>query len=121
MIQIIFGSVIYTVTLLGCYDGDTCKVKFDNTPEILEVQSIRFRGFDTPEIKGKCPEEKDLAKLAKEETLNYMENVGVVYYYAKKRSKYGDILVTAPKLQDILINKGLAREYYGEKKESWCE
>ena len=70
MIEIIVGTMIYTATLLGCYDGDTCKVQFENTPEILAVQSFRFEGFDTPELRGKCDEEKSLARLAKQETFS---------------------------------------------------
>ena len=51
MIEIIVGSIIYTATLIGCYDGDTCKVRFEDSPEILAEQSFRFDGFDTPELR----------------------------------------------------------------------
>ena len=95
MIEIVFGSIIYTATFLGCNDGDSCKVRFDNSLDILEEQTIRFEGFDTPEMRGKCSKEKELAKLAKEKTINYMKNIGVVYSKGK-RGKYGRILITAP-------------------------
>ncbi len=120
MIEIIVGTMIYTATLLGCYDGDTCKVQFENAPEILAVQSFRFEGFDTPELRGKCDEEKSLARLAKQETFDYMENVGIVYA-SGKRGKYGRLLVTVPELQESLISKGLAKAYDGGKRESWCK
>tara|TARA_B100000989_G_C19430878_1_gene422996 strand:- start:426 stop:788 length:363 start_codon:yes stop_codon:yes gene_type:complete len=120
MIEIIVGSIIYTATLIGCYDGDTCKVRFEDSPEILAEQSFRFDGFDTPELRGKCQEEKDLAKLAKQETLSYMENVGVVYATGE-RGKYGRLLVTVPELQESLISKGLAKPYDGGKRQGWCE
>tara|TARA_B100000035_G_scaffold41173_1_gene30948 strand:- start:551 stop:913 length:363 start_codon:yes stop_codon:yes gene_type:complete len=120
MIDIVVGTIVYTATLIGCYDGDTCKVKFDNAPDILAEQTFRFEGFDTPEIRGKCQEEKDLAKLAKEETLNYMQTVGVVYSDGD-RGKYGRLLVKTPDLQESLIEKGLARAYDGGKRKSWCE
>ena len=120
MIDIVVGTIVYTATLIGCYDGDTCKVKFNDAPDILAEQTFRFEGFDTPEIRGKCQEEKDLAKLAKEETLNYMQTVGVVYSEGD-RGKYGRLLVTTPDLQSSLIEKGLARVYDGGKRKSWCE
>jgi|TARA_B100000073_G_C23254888_1_gene379908 endonuclease YncB( thermonuclease family) len=119
MIDIVVGTIVYTATLIGCYDGDTCKVKFNDAPDILAEQTFRFEGFDTPEIRGKCQEEKDLAKLAKKATLYYMENVGVVYSEGK-RGKYGRLLVTTPDLQNALIENGLARPYDGGKRKSWC-
>ena len=120
MIEIVIGSIIYTAILLGCNDGDTCKVRFNNSLDILAEQTFRFEGFDTPEMRGKCSKEKELAKLAKEKTINYMKDNGIVYSEGK-RGKYGRILVTAPKLQEMLTSNGLAREYDGGKREGWCE
>ncbi len=120
MIDIIFGTLTYTVILLGCIDGDTCKIKFKDTPEIIAEQKIRFYGFDTPEIRTKCKKEKELGYLAKNITEQYLRDVGVVYFYEERSSKYGDLLVEAPELKKILITKGLAKEYYGKKKEPWC-
>lgn len=119
MIEIIVGTVIYTATLLGCYDGDTCKVRFDNAPAILAVQSFRFEGFDTPELRGKCQDEKDIAKIAKRVTTAYMNQVGTVYSNGK-RGKYGRLLVSAPDLQATLIESGYARAYDGGTRAGWC-
>lgn len=120
MIEIVVGTVIYTATLLGCYDGDTCKVKFDNAPEILAEQTFRFEGFDTPELRGKCDKEKAMAQTAKQVTNAYMRQVGKVYSEGK-RGKYGRLLVTAPELRDHLIEYGYARAYTGGKREGWCD
>lgn len=119
MIEVIVGSVIYTATLLGCYDGDTCTIKFDNTPEILAEQTLRFKGFDTPEMKGKCDSEKHKAKEARQITLEYMTSVGKVYATGD-RGKYGRLLVTVPDLQDHLITYGFAKPYDGGKRQGWC-
>tara|TARA_B100000035_G_C21034582_1_gene570185 strand:- start:4653 stop:5015 length:363 start_codon:yes stop_codon:yes gene_type:complete len=119
MIEVIVGSVIYTATLLGCYDGDTCKIKFDNTPEILAEQTLRFRGFDTPELKGKCEKEKMMAKTAKMITTDYMKKEGKIYATGE-RGKYGRLLVTAPMLQNQLITDGFARPYDGGTRQGWC-
>ncbi|MDA9302566.1 hypothetical protein N8072_01680 [bacterium] len=120
MIEIIVGGVIYTAALLGCYDGDTCKVRFEDTPKILEVQTLRFEGFDTPELRGKCESEKEKAKVAKRVTIAYMTQVGKLNA-SGKRGKYGRLLVTAPKLQKHLIETGHAKPYDGGTRESWCD
>ena len=120
MIEIIFGSVVYYASLINCYDGDTCKIKFKDFPEIVSVQDLRFIDFDTPEINGKCESEKELAILAKNITLEYMSNNPKIYYNGKK-GKYGRLLISAPILKDTLIKKDLAKEYSGGKKESWCD
>ncbi len=33
----------------------------------------------------------------------------------------GDVLIDGQSLTKMLIEKGYAREYYGDAKESWCE
>ena len=120
MIEVIVGAVIYTATLVGCYDGDTCTIKFDNAPEILAEQTLRFKGFDTPEIRGKCKEEKEKAAIAKTVTTAYMKQVGKVYATGE-RGKYGRLLVTVPELQDHLIEYGYAKPYDGGTRQGWCE
>jgi endonuclease YncB( thermonuclease family) len=120
MIEVIVGTVIYTATLLGCYDGDTCTIKFDNTPDILAEQKLRFKGFDTPEMRGQCPEEKSKARQAKQITIDYMNGYGKVYATGE-RGKYGRLLVTLPALQDKLITLNLAKPYDGGARSSWCD
>ena len=120
MIEIIVGAVIYTATLVGCYDGDTCTVRFDNAPDIIAEQTLRFEGFDTPELRGKCAEERAKAQVAKQVTNAYMRQVGKVYSEGK-RGKYGRLLVTVPELQAHLIEYDYARSYDGGKRESWCK
>ena len=63
MVEIIFAGAIYIASFISCYDGDSCKLQFDNNVIFLQMQSIRFEGFDTPEIHGKCALKK--AKRAK--------------------------------------------------------
>ena len=42
-----------------CYDGDTCYVVAKTLPDTLRNMSIRILGIDTPEIRGKCLDEKN--------------------------------------------------------------
>ena len=48
-----------------CYDGDTCYIIIKALPKKLEKMSIRILGIDTPEIRGKCSKEKELALKAR--------------------------------------------------------
>ena len=122
MIDIIIGGIMYSATLLGCYDGDTCKVKFHNMPEWAATWSLRFEGFDTPEIRGKCEHEKELAKIAKRATTEYMKGTWgePILYSSGDRGKYGRLLVNAPSLRDSLIAANVAKHYRGGKRHSWC-
>ena len=120
MIEVIVGAVVYTATFLGCYDGDTCTIKFDNAPEIIAEQRLRFAGFDTPELRGECQEERMMAAIAQQVTTAYMRQVGVVYATGE-RGKYGRLLVMAPELRDHFLEHGYARDYDGGERQSWCE
>ena len=68
----------FTVKYRSCYDGDTCRIDFiKNITEGYIVPKffadnvrIRVVGIDTPEIRGKCVQEKRLAIKARD-YLNY--------------------------------------------------
>ena len=81
---------------------------------------MRLEGFDTPEIRGKCDEEKALAKEAKNYTTNFMSSVSTIYV-SEETDKYGRLIVTVPNLAEGLIEQGLARPYDGGKRLSWCK
>ena len=120
MINIILGATVYVASLISCYDGDTCKVKLVDAHPLVEIVTMRFAGFDTPELRGKCSIEKDLAREARTITRDYMNEIGTVYTTGEK-GKYGRLLVTAPDLQEELISKFAAVEYEGGKRISWCQ
>ena len=62
-----FPSDFPNVTYHRCYDGDTCVVSLpDVHPLFGEKISVRIAGIDTPEIRGKCDQEKALAKEARD-------------------------------------------------------
>ncbi len=113
------ASDAYEATLLDCYDGDTCTLFFANAPSFLQEQKIRFAGFDTPEIRGKCSHEKALAQQAKAVTIAYMQQNGA-FHITGERGKYGRLLVSAPRLKDALMAQGLAQPYAGGSRTGWC-
>lgn len=120
MIELIFGGIIYGATLLGCYDGDTCRVRVVDAPPFLAEQVLRFEGFDTPEIRGKCRYEKHLAKAARDFTRHYFRNGGTLIV-VDTRDKYGRLVVSDRHFTNTIIDRGLARPYDGGKRKSWCQ
>jgi len=92
------------------YDGDTFKATF------------RIANVDTPEIKGKCPSETELAKKAQAFTKDFLAQNNLVITQTGV-DRYGRILVTVQHngvdLGEVLVAAGLAREWTG-KRESWC-
>ena len=55
--------------VINVYDGDTFRVNIDEFPPIIgENIAIRILGIDTPEIKGNCQRERQLAIKARDFT-----------------------------------------------------
>ena len=56
-----YGTVSVS-KVISVYDGDTFRVNIDSLPPIVGKNiPIRVNGVDTPEIRGKCQYEKNLA------------------------------------------------------------
>ena len=134
MKKILFVLLLATSTLVSAqevfkfkglknYDGDTI-----TTPIIaikgLPPLHIRVFGIDTPEIKGACPEEKALAKKAKERLAEILQDE--VTIQPMDWDKYGGRFIATvydkngKNVAETLISEGLARPYFGEKKTPWC-
>jgi endonuclease YncB( thermonuclease family) len=94
------------------YDGDTItiasKLPYNESP-IYRFQ-VRLNGIDTPEIKGKTNEEKELAKTSKN-TLNNMIYNKIVRLEKVSNEKYGRILAEVY-LGDTNINKYMISSCY---------
>jgi len=109
------------------YDGDT--IKFDLPglhPIIGKKINIRVNGIDTPEIRGKCEQEKYSAEQAKEMVADILKDAEKIDLKNMERGKYfriaADVFVDGESLADILIETGMAIRYNGGKKtHNWCE
>jgi micrococcal nuclease len=111
-------------TISRVYDGDSLTASIPDWPGIIgSAIPVRVNGIDTPELYGKCAEEKAKALLAKAFTVNFV-NAKPVTLKAIKRDKYFRILanvyVGEESLADGLIKADLARPYFGGTKTSWC-
>lgn len=111
--------------VINVYDGDTFRVNIDELPPIIgENIAIRILGIDTPEIKGNCQRERQLAIKARDFTRKYLNSGSVISLTDLKRDKYFRILanvyIDGKNLGDALLMQNLAVVYLGKKKFNWC-
>ena len=109
---------------LTAYAGNTFRVDIpDVHPIIGRDMPIRLRGVNTPEIRGKCEEEKALAIKARDFVRDLLANAESIILQNIGRDDFfrilADVSVDGVDLSRTLIQNKLARPYDGGKKESW--
>ena len=120
-----YGTVIVS-KVISVYDGDTFRVDIDSLPPIVGKNiPIRLNGVDTPEIRGKCQYEKDLALKARDFVRNRLTNAKEIKLAKLQRGKYfrvvADVMIDGVSLEQELLENKLAYKYTGGKKSSWCD
>ena len=120
-----YGTAIVS-KVISVYDGDTFRVDIDSLPPIVGKNiPIRLNGVDTPEIKGKCQYEKDLALKARDFVRKKLANAKEIKLTKLQRGKYfrvvADVMVDGVSLEKVLLDNELAYKYTGGKKSSWCD
>ncbi len=113
------------MTWIRCYDGDTCTFTLPGVhPFFGEKISVRIRGIDTPEIRGKCAAEKTKAKAARDFLRNLLRNASRIDLVDAKRGKYFRIVAIARAdgrdVAPLMIEEGLGRSYQGGRRTGWC-
>ena len=108
---------LYALAAFIVVDGDTIKAPYGVT--------YRLMGFDAPEtFRAKCDAERELGLIAKQRLEELLATSEVKVLESGKVDRYGRTLanVTANgrDVGVILIGEGLARPYFGKKRESWC-
>jgi endonuclease YncB( thermonuclease family) len=108
------------------YDGDTIYILLPGLPGEIAQMSVRVRGVDTPEMRGKCPMEKELASKARDYARQSLKHAQKVEFCEPEWGRYGGRVVASVRidgraLDQELINNGLARAYDGKTKRApWC-
>lgn len=106
-------------------DGDTLEVEVPVWLGVALTTKVRLRGIDTPELRGRCPREKELAAQAKrlleQETTPQVRltNIEGDKYYGRVEADVS----TVPgglSLSEAMLSSGLARPYDGGKRGGWC-
>lgn len=123
------NGVSYEAKIIRVTDGDTVVISAPFLPAPLKPElSVRIYGVDTPEkgTRAACPEEANRAKTASDYTRGAVkatkQHQVVLYGWDKYGGRVlGDILLDGMSLRQELIRHGLAREYYGGAKTSWCK
>lgn len=119
-----YGSVVAD-EVTSIYDGDTFRVNINDWPAIVGQRvPIRVKGIDTPELRGKCQTEKELARKAKQHTVQLLRGAKIIELQNIGRGKYfrilADVSVDGRDLGESLVKNGLAVKYYGVAKIDWC-
>ena len=107
------------VTWIRCYDGDTCTFTLPGVhPFFGEKISVRIRGIDTPEIRGKCEAEKQQAKAARDFLRNLLRDAQRIDLVDAERGKYFRIIATVQAdgvdVVPLMIERGMGRAYQVE-------
>lgn len=125
----------YRGKVIDLYDADTITVEFDLGFKVKFTEKCRLFGIDTPEMKPrgvsdpvKKKKESDLAKEAKEYVKELILGKDLLFKTHKndEKGKFGrylvDVIINDEEdntLNDLLIAKGYAKPYFGEKKVKW--
>ena len=120
------GISLSDVQPVRVYHGDTIFVNIpDLHPIIGKDIGIRVRGIDTPEIRGKCREEKEMALIVKSLAEDKPLGARRIDIINPERGKYFRILAAVRpdgvSLGKLLIDAGPAVHYNGKgSRHNWC-
>jgi len=123
------NSATYDAQILRVSDGDTIVIAAPYLPPPLKPElAVRIYGVDTPEkgFRAQCAQEDQKAQMASKWTTQLVSQGGRIQVTLYAWDKFGgrvlgDIIVNGQSVRNGLIANGLAREYYGEAKQSWCQ
>lgn len=112
------------VEYVSCYDGDTCKFNIPEVHPLLgEKISVRIRGVDTPEIRGKCSKAK--AIIARDFLRKLLASAKTIALRNVGRGKFfrliADVHADGVDVGGVLLKEGYAVAYDGKsKRRDWC-
>ena len=121
-------GVTYDTTIIRVSDGDTIVIAAPYLPQPLKPElAVRIYGVDTPEKghRAQCASEAQRGEQASAWTRDLVAKGRkfqvTLYTWDKFGGRVlGDIIVDGVSVRQGLIAAGLARPYFGDKKESWC-
>lgn len=118
----------YEFPIVRVVDGDTVEFQATFLPQPLKpVLKLRVWGVDTPEKahRAQCLQEAQWGEMATNLTKQLVLKSTKRQIIIKDWDKFGgrvlgDLYLDGVSLRESLIKANLAREYYGEAKQSWC-
>lgn len=115
----------YRAELIEAIDGDTLAVRVRIWLGQEVTTHVRVAGVDTPELRGRCPEERARAEAARA-ALARIAAAGPLTLSDVRFDKYGGRIVarvtdaTGADIATELVAAGLGRAYDGGAREAWC-
>lgn len=111
--------------LLRVIDGDTMMVSARIWPGQSVETSVRLLGIDAPELRSKCPEERERARAARDWLRRAAPEGGRLLLRDVHFDKYGGRMLARVEsggedLGRALLKEGLARRYEGGQRAGWC-
>lgn len=118
-------ETMYLALLLSTVDGDTFKARVEVWPGVDVVTSVRILGIDTPEINGKCIQEKTAAQAAKQRLSGLLQS-GKITIKEVVPDKFAgrvdaSVYVNGVDVSIIMVEEGFARPYSGGLRGGWCQ
>lgn len=114
---------LWSARLVRVVDGDTAIMRVMPPDQKPFVQSVRFRGVDTPELKGLCRSERRAALRAKQATARVLAG-GVIRLADPEPDHYGRlaarVLVNGRDVAETLVSGGYGRPYHHGRRQGWC-
>lgn len=116
----------YQAEYVDNYDGDSITIRFEVWRDVWVKRSVRLDGVDTPERgwRAKCDSEAQKGDAAKAVVKMALESAADLKITIYEGGKYGRLLVDlnadGKDLAALLIQKELARPYFGGRREEWC-
>lgn len=107
-------------------DGDSLRLTLDLGMRVSMETDVRLLGVDTPELHGSTALEREAAQLVRRWIWDRLEKDPIALVESHEMDKYGRLLAdikleSSRYLNSMLLDRGFARPYGGEKKEPWTE
>lgn len=120
----------YYASVVKVIDGDTIRATVNLWPKLTELATIRMRGIDTPEMRARCPREKERAILARDYVRGLLKPGTRIKLSNIRLGKYAGRVVANVLIKDTggrwvdftsaMIAANYARQYDGGKRKGWC-
>ena len=114
------------ITVLRVYDGDTITAAVATVwPGQNVSTAIRLNGIDTPEIRGDCDRERELAVKARDLLRERLARAALIQIADPFHGRWAGrvvaaVLVDGVDVGGMLVSAGFARVYDGGTRLSWC-
>ena len=108
-------------------DGDTFAARVAITEDASTSVRVRLINVDTPEIKGQCTQEIEMARRARGRLEKLLPRGAKIELENIKDDKYlgridaNAVLSDGRDIGDVLVHEKLARPYSGGRRQSWCK